>query len=64
VQSTTDVHHQIAHILLAETAPGFAHATALDTAMDMLAPQPARGERLIRLRQGGEGSGGGIAEAT
>src|SRR6266704_727132 len=48
VQGTADVHHQIADTLLPQTDPVFDDATALDTAVAMLDPQPALGERLIR----------------
>src|SRR5712692_5698446 len=48
VQGTADVHHQIADALLPQAAPVFDDATALHTAVDMLDPQPALGERLIR----------------
>jgi hypothetical protein len=48
VQSTTDFHHQIADTLLPETDAVLHNATALDTAVDRLDPQPALGERLMR----------------
>src|SRR6266852_9798580 len=47
VQGTADVHHQIAYALLPQADPVFDDATALHTAVDMLDPQPALGERLI-----------------
>jgi hypothetical protein len=47
VQSTTEVHHQIADALLPQAEPVFADATALHTAVPMLDPPPAVGERLI-----------------
>jgi len=48
MQGTTDVHHQIADTLLPQPDPVFDEATALDTAVHMLDPQPAVGECLIR----------------
>ena len=48
VQGTTEFHHQIADTRLPQTDPVFDDATALDTTVDMLDPQPALGERLIR----------------
>ena len=47
MQGTTDFHHQIADALLPQADPVFDDATALDTTIDMLNPQPAVGERLI-----------------
>src|SRR5712692_6692856 len=48
VQGTTDFHHEIADTLLPQPDPVFDDATALDTAVHMLDPQPAVGECLIR----------------
>ncbi len=47
VQGTTDFHDRIADALLPQADPIFDDATALHTAVDMLDPQPALGERLI-----------------
>src|SRR5712691_4848293 len=41
MQGTTDFHHQIADALLPQADPVFDDATALDTTVDMLDPQPA-----------------------
>jgi len=41
MQGTTDCHHQIADVLLPQADPVFDDATALDTAVHMLDPQPA-----------------------
>ena len=48
MQGTADVHHDITDTLLAQTDPVFDDATTLDTPIDMLDPQPAVGERLMR----------------
>src|SRR5712691_11101994 len=48
MQGTTDFHYQIADTLLPQTDAVFDDATALDTAVHMLDPQPAVSERLIR----------------
>ena len=48
VQGTAEFHHQIADALLPQADPVFDDATTLDTAVDMLDPQPTLGERLIR----------------
>jgi hypothetical protein len=47
MQGTADCHHEIADALLPQADPVFDDATALDTAVDMLDPQPAVGEGLI-----------------
>src|SRR6266853_6139082 len=47
MQSTTDLHHQIADALLPQTNPVFHDATTLHTAVDMLNPQSAVVERLV-----------------
>jgi hypothetical protein len=43
-----DFHRQIAHALLPQLECVFDDAAALDPTVDMLDPQPAVGERLIR----------------
>jgi hypothetical protein len=48
MQGTAEFHHQIAHALFPEADPVFDNATALDTAIDMLNPQPALVQRLVR----------------
>jgi len=47
MQSTADFHHQIADALFPQTDPVFDHATALDTAVDMLDAQPTLVQRLV-----------------
>ena len=47
VQGTPYFHHQSADALLPQADPVCAETTALDPAVDMVAPQPARGERLM-----------------
>ena len=47
MQGTADFHHEIADTLLPQADPVFHDATALDTAVDMLDPQPALVERLV-----------------
>ena len=47
VQGTAEFHHQIADALLPQADPVFHDATALDTAVDMLDPQPPLVERLV-----------------
>src|SRR5467141_2034826 len=47
MQSTTDLHHQIADALLPQTTPVFHDATTLNTTVDMLNPQSAVVERLV-----------------
>src|SRR5215216_14602 len=48
MERTVEFHHEIADALLPQAEPVFDPATALDTTLDMLDPQPALGERLIR----------------
>src|SRR5712691_808931 len=48
MQGTTDFHDQIADALFPQADPIFDDATALHTAVHVLDPQPAVGERLIR----------------
>jgi hypothetical protein len=48
VQGTTEFHHEITDALLPHTDPVFHNATALDTAVDMLDPQPTLVEHLVR----------------
>ena len=40
MQGTAEFHHEIADALLPQADPVFDDATALDTAVDMLDPQP------------------------
>jgi hypothetical protein len=47
VQGATYFHHQIADALLPQANPVFDDATTLDTAVDMLDPQPAAMQGLI-----------------
>jgi hypothetical protein len=47
MQGTTDFHHEIADALLPQPDPVFDDATALDTAVHMLDPEPAVMQRLI-----------------
>ena len=47
MQGTADFHHEITDALLPQADAVFDDATALDTAVDMLDPQPARVERLV-----------------
>jgi len=47
MQGTADLHHQIADTLLPQADAVFDDATALDTAIDMLDPQPTLVERLV-----------------
>jgi hypothetical protein len=47
-QGATASHHQSADALLPEAASVFDAATALDTALDMVVPQPTRVELLVR----------------
>ena len=46
MQGTADFHHHIPDALLPETDPVFDDAATLDTAVDMLDPQPAGVELL------------------
>src|SRR5215813_3969130 len=48
VQSTADLHHEIADTLLPQADPIFHDAAALDTTVDMLDPQPTLVQRLVR----------------
>ena len=48
MESPADVPHQIADVHLPEAASVFDAATALDTAMDMVDPQPTLVQFLIR----------------
>src|SRR5215471_12625170 len=47
VQGTTEFHHDIADALFPQAHPIFHDATALDTAVDMLDPQPTLVKRLV-----------------
>jgi hypothetical protein len=47
MQGTTDLHHQIADALPPQSDPVFDNATTLDTAVDMLNPEPPLVERLV-----------------
>jgi len=47
VQGTTEFHHQITDTLFPQADAVLDDATALDTAVDMLDPQPALVERLV-----------------
>src|SRR5262249_17449054 len=47
VEGTTQFHHEITHALLPQADPIFHNATTLDTAVDMLDPQPPLVERLV-----------------
>src|SRR6266849_931104 len=47
MQSTAEVHHNIPDALLPQTDPVFDDATALDTAVDMLNPQPTAVQHLV-----------------
>ena len=47
VQGATEFHHQITDPLLPQADPVFHNATALDTAIDMLNPQPALVQSLV-----------------
>jgi hypothetical protein len=48
VQGATEFHHQITDPLLPQAGPVLHDAAALDTAVDMLDPQPLLVERLVR----------------
>jgi hypothetical protein len=48
MEGTADVPHQIADVHLPEAASVFDAATALDTAVDMVDPQPTLVELLVR----------------
>jgi hypothetical protein len=47
MQGATDLHHEIADALLPQAHPVFHNATPLDTAVDMLNPQPPLVEHLV-----------------
>jgi hypothetical protein len=47
MQCTAEFHHESAHALLPEAEPVFDNATALDTALDMLNPQPTLVQSLV-----------------
>jgi hypothetical protein len=47
MQGTAQFHHDIADARLPQTDPVFDNATALDTAVDMLDPQPAVVQSLV-----------------
>jgi hypothetical protein len=47
MQGTTDFHHDIPDALLPQTDQVFDNATALDTAVDMLDPQPTAVQLLV-----------------
>jgi hypothetical protein len=47
MQGTAEFHHDIADARLPQTDPVFDNATALDTAVDMLDPQPAVVQGLV-----------------
>jgi hypothetical protein len=47
MQGTTNFHHQIADARLPQADPVFHDATAFDTAIDMLDPQPPLVQRLV-----------------
>jgi hypothetical protein len=49
MEGTADVPHQIADVHLPEAASVFDAATALDTAMDMVDPQPPLVELLPQI---------------
>ena len=47
MQSTADFHYDIPNAVLPQADPVFDDTATLDTAVDMLDPQPARVERLV-----------------
>ncbi len=47
VQGTAELHHEIADALFPQTDAVFHDAAALDTAVDMLDPEPPLVERLV-----------------
>ena len=47
MQGTTDLHHEIADALLPQADPVFDDTATLDTAIDMLDPEPPLVERLV-----------------
>jgi hypothetical protein len=48
VQGTAEFHHQITDALLPQAYPVFHDTTPLDTAVDVLDPQPTLVQRLVR----------------
>jgi hypothetical protein len=48
MQDTTEFHHQIADAFFPEADAVFDNATTLDTAVDMLDPQPTLVQGLVR----------------
>ena len=48
MQGTAEFHRQITDTLLPQAQPVFHNTAALDTAVDMLDPQPPLVERLVR----------------
>ena len=47
MQGTAEFHHQIANALFPQADPIFHNATTLDTAVDMLDPQPTVVQGLV-----------------
>ncbi len=47
MQGTTEFHHEIADAVLPQPDAVFHHAAALDTALDMLDPQPTVMQSLV-----------------
>ena len=47
MQGTAEFHHEITDARLPQTEPVFHNTTALDTAVDMLDPQPAVMQGLV-----------------
>ena len=47
MQSTADLHHEIADAVLPQPTPVFDDPTALHTAVDMFDPQPTLVQRLV-----------------
>ena len=47
MQGTTQFHHEITDTVLPQAAPVLHDATTLDTAVDMLDPQPTLVQRLV-----------------
>jgi len=50
MQGTAQFHHQVADALLPQTDAVLHDTTALDAAVHVLDPQPARVERLVDVR--------------
>ena len=48
MQGTAEFHHQITNALLPQADPVFHQTTALDTAIDMLDPEPTLVQGLVR----------------